>query len=96
MNPEVMTLQRPLHHFDDSDSINILRIIREHIQNRGFCMPAELSHTRRPRTCFFSLEMPGHASEADVIWQIDPSQKTVTDASSSNLLSLSDRERALL
>lgn len=71
MNPEVLVLQRPLHHYEATTAKEVLATIRKHVNERGLCMPqGRQALRRRPRTCFFSPESVDQATEADVIWQI--------------------------
>merc|ERR1719215_381743 len=57
MNPEVMTLQRPLHHFHSADVKELVGLVQRHVQERGVCMKGGLARDRRrPRTVFISVE----------------------------------------
>eukprot|EP00930_Biecheleria_cincta_P047101 TRINITY_DN32589_c0_g1_i1.p1 TRINITY_DN32589_c0_g1~~TRINITY_DN32589_c0_g1_i1.p1 ORF type:complete len:827 (-),score=142.55 TRINITY_DN32589_c0_g1_i1:24-2504(-) len=77
MNPEILILYRPFHHFDASTSTHLLQVIKKHHSNRGLCLPTESANARRPRSIFFSPETLDQAAEADVLWQIDHIQRTV-------------------
>eukprot|EP00930_Biecheleria_cincta_P072845 TRINITY_DN6018_c0_g1_i1.p1 TRINITY_DN6018_c0_g1~~TRINITY_DN6018_c0_g1_i1.p1 ORF type:complete len:906 (-),score=152.00 TRINITY_DN6018_c0_g1_i1:183-2900(-) len=77
MNPEILILYRPFHHFDQSTAENLMQVIQQHHRNRGLCLPEELASMRRPRTVFFSPETLEQACEANVLWQIDHIQKKV-------------------
>eukprot|EP00747_Dinoflagellata_sp_TGD_P069108 gnl/TRDRNA2_/TRDRNA2_155993_c0_seq2.p1 gnl/TRDRNA2_/TRDRNA2_155993_c0~~gnl/TRDRNA2_/TRDRNA2_155993_c0_seq2.p1 ORF type:complete len:279 (-),score=28.13 gnl/TRDRNA2_/TRDRNA2_155993_c0_seq2:13-849(-) len=70
MNPEVLVLQRPLHHYNHETATKIWRVLSTHISNRGFGLSRDTCELRRPRTCFFSPESLVHAREADLIWMI--------------------------
>jgi len=79
-NPDIMALQRPLHHYSPSAGEQVLRVIKMHILNRGLHLPGDKAQ-RRPRSVFFSCDSMDHAKEADVIWQVDAGTKTVRDIS---------------
>jgi len=71
MNPEVLVLQRPLHHFESTLATLILDIMRRHVEEKGLAMPqGNAARHRRPRTCFYTPETVEQAKRADVIWQI--------------------------
>lgn len=70
MNPEVLVLQRPLHHYDANTAKMVLQLLKTHVEERGLAMPAETRETRRPRTCFFTVEDKSQAEAADVVWRI--------------------------
>ena len=71
LNPEVMVLQRPLHHFEATAAELILSVLKKHVAERGLAMPqGNAKRHRRPRTVFFSPETVAQARQADVIWQI--------------------------
>jgi len=71
LNPEVMVLQRPLHHFEATAAELILSMLKKHVAERGLAMPqGNAKRHRRPRTVFFSPETVPQARQADVIWQI--------------------------
>eukprot|EP00930_Biecheleria_cincta_P057486 TRINITY_DN43419_c0_g1_i1.p1 TRINITY_DN43419_c0_g1~~TRINITY_DN43419_c0_g1_i1.p1 ORF type:complete len:406 (+),score=61.28 TRINITY_DN43419_c0_g1_i1:117-1220(+) len=70
MNPEVMVLQRPCHHFAAGESHRILKLLRDHTDSRGVGMPQQSVAQRRPRTVFFTPEMDSQADLTDVIWEI--------------------------
>lgn len=73
MNPEVLVLQRPLHHYDADTAkmvLGLLKAVRnsilrlfskEHVANRGLALPAQGREHRRPRTCFFTVEEKSQA-----------------------------------
>lgn len=77
MNPEVLILYRPFHHFDQSTAENLMQVLLHHHSNRGLCLPEELADVRRPRTVFFTPETSLQARKAHAIWQIDHINKTV-------------------
>eukprot|EP00747_Dinoflagellata_sp_TGD_P062662 gnl/TRDRNA2_/TRDRNA2_153115_c0_seq1.p1 gnl/TRDRNA2_/TRDRNA2_153115_c0~~gnl/TRDRNA2_/TRDRNA2_153115_c0_seq1.p1 ORF type:complete len:513 (+),score=97.25 gnl/TRDRNA2_/TRDRNA2_153115_c0_seq1:193-1539(+) len=79
MNPEVLVLSRPLHHYDDETSREVLSIIKAHVRARGLLLPEETCHRRRPRTCFYSPESPKHANMADTRWYFEVEHHTVRE-----------------
>eukprot|EP00930_Biecheleria_cincta_P013357 TRINITY_DN11951_c0_g1_i2.p1 TRINITY_DN11951_c0_g1~~TRINITY_DN11951_c0_g1_i2.p1 ORF type:complete len:809 (+),score=134.74 TRINITY_DN11951_c0_g1_i2:116-2542(+) len=70
MNPEVLVLHRPFHHYDNDTGDRALKQLKEHHKNRGLGMPEEERLCRRPRSVFYSPETEGQAEKADVVWQI--------------------------
>ncbi|CAE7197734.1 ssuB [Symbiodinium natans] len=83
MNPEVMVLQRPLHHYDAATAITMEKLLRAHVVERGLVLPEEQRIHRRPRTAFFTLESAEQAEEADMTLYI---QEDGTIATQSNPL----------
>mmetsp|Transcript_83221 Transcript_83221/g.178409 ORF Transcript_83221/g.178409 Transcript_83221/m.178409 type:complete len:576 (-) Transcript_83221:100-1827(-) len=72
MNPEVLVLQRPLMHFNEDESVEIMELMRQYVTNRGIFLPEGVRHLRRPRTCFFTAEHSRHKAQADVLWNLQP------------------------
>lgn len=70
MNPEVIVLQRPLHHYDYNTSKLVMDVLKAHVRERGLGLPEEGRPHRRPRTCFFTVEDVSQAEQADVAWHI--------------------------
>jgi ABC-type multidrug transport system fused ATPase/permease subunit len=70
MNPEVMVLQRPLHHFSGVEGIAILDMLREFVDNKGIEMPDETRSLRRPRSVFYTAEVQDHEDQADMVWEL--------------------------
>lgn len=70
MNPEVLVLQRPLHHYDDLNAGKVLEVLYTHVHERGLGLPEKGRRHRRPRSCFLSVERPEQAEKADVVWTI--------------------------
>ncbi|CAE7242184.1 Abcb7 [Symbiodinium necroappetens] len=78
MNPEVMVLQRPLHHYDAPTAAIILGLLQAHVRERGLGFPAKDREHRRPRTVFFTVEEKSQAEASDVIWRITDDGAVVT------------------
>ncbi|CAE6952725.1 phnC2 [Symbiodinium sp. CCMP2592] len=78
MNPEVMVLQRPLHHYDANTAKIVLDLLKAHVNERGLGLPEESVGRRRPRTVFFTAEEHSQAQRADVIWRIQDDGSVVT------------------
>lgn len=95
MNPEVMVLQRPLCHFGEHASKHMLEVIREHIQNRGLCLPEESRGRRRPRTVFFSNETVAQAAAADIIWVCDQNTQSVREMNREHLQNMTPENMPL-
>merc|ERR1712187_872844 len=91
MNPEVMLLHRPFHHFSNVHGSEMLSHVVDHCQNRGLGLLPATVFQRRPRTVFYipetdaqatfgahSLQVVGSVVGGQrVFWQIDPERKTV-------------------
>lgn len=76
MNPEILLLQRPFSHHDDTEeSKKVLRAIKEHNRNRGIGLPPEQKSQRRPRSVFYTPENDEQAKEADCIWKLSDMQQ---------------------
>jgi len=82
VNPEVLILQRPFAHYGQSQTKDLTKCLRQHVDNKGFCLPsaAVLKNRRRPRTVFFSPTSQDEAAECDIIWEITPDRHCVLDA----------------
>jgi len=79
-NPNVMILQRPLHHFNEEVGDQVLDVLRLHVQNRGLgYRDANVQH-RRPRTVFFIPDTASQARKADTIWECDRLKRTVIES----------------
>lgn len=85
MNPEVLVLQRPLHHYDTATRMAVLDVLKLNVSNRGVGMPQATASRRRPRTVFFTPEAVEEAEEADDVWQIDMDRKEVFVTSKAKL-----------
>jgi len=94
MNPEVLILQRPLHHYEKMHGLHVLKVIKEHSKNRGLFLPAASVSRRRPRTVFFSPDLVEQAREADVIWQLDPRTRNLFQSDASKLTDGFEVQRA--
>lgn len=79
MNPELMILHRPLYHFNDKLGHFCLKIIKQHHNNRGLCMPTTTMHRRRPRTVFMTCDNEWEENVADVIWRLDNITNSITE-----------------
>jgi len=71
MNPELMIMHRPLYHFDDAMGKKLMKLIKQHHNNRGLCMPTTTMHRRRPRTVFMTVDNEWEENVADVIWRLN-------------------------
>lgn len=68
VNPEVLVLHRPITNYDTKTANTMMRIIREHVDNRGFQVSVHTCARRRPRTCFFSPTNEEQMLKADRVW----------------------------
>lgn len=83
MNPEVLVLQRPLFHFNPSESNKLLDLLQEHCKNRGVGLPPQNPPLRRPRTVILSVDSDEQAKRCDVVWKmqkLDEDSYTVVPA----------------
>lgn len=76
-NPEIMVVQRSLEGLSSDSASFLIEVLRQHMTQRGLCLPEEDRSTRRPRTVFFSTESGHQALKADVVLQLDPKTMTV-------------------
>ncbi|CAE7273639.1 ssuB2, partial [Symbiodinium necroappetens] len=67
MNPDMLVLHRPFHHFDIGTADDVLQVIKQHHENRGLCLPADERITRRPRCVVFSPETVEQAVQAHIL-----------------------------
>ncbi|CAJ1425225.1 unnamed protein product, partial [Effrenium voratum] len=79
MNPDLLVLHRPFHHFDLATADDVLAVIKAHHANRGACLPVDDKNSRRPRCVVFSPETVEQARQAHILWQIDHIDKTVRE-----------------
>ena len=85
MNPDLLVLHRPFHHFDLGTADSIINVIKVHHENRGACLPADTLTSRRPRCVVFSPETVEQAQQAHILWQIDHIEKTVREVGRNDL-----------
>jgi len=90
---EVLVLQRPLHHYSKEGGMAVLKVLREHVVNRGLGFSPRARHKRRPRTVFFTAEAVEHILQSDICWEIRGTQVDVTDLST---LTKDENGRAIL
>jgi hypothetical protein len=76
-NPNVMIMQRPLHHFDEETANDVLKVLRKHIEARGLGYPEDSARERQPRTIFLIPETKTQAQAADVMWCVNSESKSV-------------------
>merc|ERR1712087_589393 len=78
MNPEVLVLQRPLCHYDETVKAEVMKILDEHVKMRGYKQHRGGDRlNRRPRPLFFSPVTAWEFKHADEIWMLDPQTKSV-------------------
>jgi ABC-type multidrug transport system fused ATPase/permease subunit len=81
-NPNIMFLQRPLHHFSDSVAEEVLDVFREHLELRGLGYEEGTVQQRRLRTMFLIVENEVQANKADVVWTMSPETHSIVMAES--------------
>jgi ABC-type multidrug transport system fused ATPase/permease subunit len=65
-NPELMVMHTPLAPFSKLVAKNIDRILREHVDLRGFEVNNEHSEDRHPRTCVASMPLGGSVDDVSL------------------------------
>jgi len=89
-NPEIMVLHHSVQHFNEKTAHKMLDVVRQHVTERGLCLPEEGRTSRRPRGVFYTTENLSQAMQADTILQGDtdiesPTYKTFMEVSHSDL-----------
>jgi ABC-type multidrug transport system fused ATPase/permease subunit len=77
-NPNVLLMQRPLHHFQETTAAQLIDVFRTHLQDRGLGYPEGTTGNRRPRTLFYIADTPAQAKKADVVWTVSADSTSVT------------------
>eukprot|EP00913_Durusdinium_trenchii_P003383 g3132.t1 len=77
MNPHLLVLHRPFHHFDLGTADDVLNVIQIHHENRGASLPQQ--------TLIFGSPTVEQAQKAHTVWQIDHHEKTVREVKPSDL-----------
>jgi len=72
-NPEILVLNRPTSHFYPPAAQNLLKLMRDHINDRGLDVH-EHKRTRRPRTVIFSAYRDEFVQVADIRLHIECKQ----------------------
>jgi len=80
-DPDVMILDRALQSLHEDAALEVLQVLKQHVQEKGLFLSDEEqaeqeTATRRPRTVFFSTAVCLHM--ADSILQIDPEKKSIS------------------
>lgn len=79
MNPEILVLQRPLSNFSAVRAMKVLNgVFKEFVDQKGLAMDAAGKDARRPRTLFFVPESEEQAHAADIIWELEVKDKSVS------------------
>lgn len=77
MNPEMLVLHKPTSCFDDFEAANIVKLIRNHVDERGLELPADGRSMRRPRTAFFTASTLVGVQEADEVFKVSHSEGVI-------------------
>lgn len=70
MNPEFMVYHNPTLHFNESETKKVVRLMKEHVEQRGLAVEDEHKALRRPRTVIFTSSTAHGLSEVDEIWEV--------------------------
>jgi len=80
-NPEILILEKPSLAFDNKQAVDILRTLREFVDNRGLEIDSDSINSsgstaltsvkiRRPRTCVFTASRMAGCTVADEIYEV--------------------------
>lgn len=77
-NPNVIIMHHSLDGLHGDSALEILAVLRTHVNERGLCLPkiADINK-RRPRNVFYTTESADQAMKADMILEMDPESKSV-------------------
>jgi len=89
-NPNVMIMMRTLDSLHEENASEIIDVLRQHVKNRGLCLPEESINSRRPRIVCYSTERSELAKRADTILRVNL-DKTIAEIGKSELLEESSR-----
>jgi len=70
MNPECLILHKPSLAFDDSEAPLMVQLLRQHVDEKGLCLPERARGKRRRRTVFFTTASMDAVDLADVIYKV--------------------------
>eukprot|EP00930_Biecheleria_cincta_P013997 TRINITY_DN12219_c0_g1_i1.p1 TRINITY_DN12219_c0_g1~~TRINITY_DN12219_c0_g1_i1.p1 ORF type:complete len:951 (-),score=122.96 TRINITY_DN12219_c0_g1_i1:105-2594(-) len=66
-NPEVLCVHRPLLSCNESQSYQVMRVMREFVEKKGLELPDSSIHLRRPRTVIMTSEKLAGMEMADTV-----------------------------
>lgn len=69
-NPEVLVMHKPTVDFDDRERLELIKLLREHVDEKGIELPAQSSATRRLRTVFFTSSSTAGVNNADAVFKV--------------------------
>lgn len=84
VDPELLVLQRPLYHYHAHTAHSIISVFKEFTTQKGYKLPNEDFHMRRPRTLFFTPETVDQLSYADSIWHLDMTTHRLSEVTDLN------------
>jgi ABC-type multidrug transport system fused ATPase/permease subunit len=70
MNPECVVYHKPASAFNDYEGKQVVKHIREYVDERGLELPYRLRPYRRPRTLFFTSSTLAGVKEADCVYRV--------------------------
>jgi len=70
MNSEVVVLHKPTINFNQQEADDIVELFREHVNERGLELPAEMRKFRRPRTLFYTTAVNRGLEIADAVIKV--------------------------
>lgn len=93
VNPNLLCMHRPLNVFGDPAARRILKVFKNHINNRGLRCDSESRHRRRPRTIILTSSRGISVKVADRVYHISRSrgvQEIRQDEATSEMLGQGD------
>jgi len=76
MNPECMILHKPSLAFDDDEAPQIIKLLRQHVDEKGLAIEGGWS-SRRRRTVFFTTASVAAMENADMIYEVSTKKGAV-------------------
>jgi len=70
MNTECLVMHMPLIYYSDGEGLHSMKVLRQHVDERGLYLPSEDRVFRRPRTVFISSPSAGACQEVDQIFEM--------------------------
>lgn len=70
MNPECLVMHKPDMVFGPDEVGQIMRLIRQHVNERGIELPPEGRQFRRPRTVFYTCATLAGLNAADLVFEV--------------------------
>jgi len=69
-NPEVLCIHKPTMPFDEVNSREVFKILREYVDEKGLEQDPASKHLRRPRTCLITSSRMGGIQASDKVFHV--------------------------